>query len=941
MFSNTSHSASSSPPKRPAAFSETRQYPFTHHHDHGSDSEENLRDSDTYSDSNQDDDQDHTPRSSVSPSTFLTSGHKQQQLAEHDLSAIKLDQEHTSFVLPEVKQRLLIASTTPSVLTNNQYDAPELSNRQHLAEVRASLLHPQHSYTLHPTTQHFSASPSGFAYPPWATNTNSTSGTPIGGMVSAPGFGNPTLGMSHSQHQGMPGGQPLPPVGHSPSNVPPRPKLTTTLWEDEGTLCYQVDAKGICVARRQDNDMINGTKLLNVVGMSRGKRDGILKNEKGRVVVKVGAMHLKGVWIQFSRAKFHATQYKITDLLYPLFVDDPGVFLYSSPVATSASASRIPQFSGSYRQHPCLNTFNNPNNPSTWDRQPMQQGVAGDQQQPGGMNHAGHHHMNQQAVGPAPGMEMNTRAVGLLSHQEHGGSTNSPNIMHSNATAASSSAPSSNSSSGITTPIDSASQSPHPGFRQQNGPGSANGGASQGGAGHPPTEEDIYLALYRPQANAVSGLVNGQYSNNSPDYAMAANYYNSYPTPADGNGPSTQPSQVPPTMTAADVGHSYTNINGVSQHLVGSRPQQKLYQMVGTPDVMGSIKRDSLDEHEMEAERAGRGDRDDDDIYGGNGAGSNNASGFMPGIGRSPQQPAVMRPGAPFPSPMSMSPSTSPATPLMHAHSAGPPSPIVLKRIKYDYSPRMGARSSSMPHIGFQHTPAAASLTPTLASRENAQQMSQSYVMYDGFHPDGERGQGGSGSDEGQMMDSPHGTPNSGNGSQMLPMVRRGSMALGGPGGGRVPSPRHHPYASMPYSSGVSPSNPGNPNMPPPHSQSPGMGNGGGFQPNTHPYQPNGAVPITSPTFYRPGQPTQGVGSEYSSHASTNNNHAIGGVDIGSTNMAQYQAYGREGNPNDASRSKRIGNEVGGGPNSGEPRRSLNEGASEDEEDYDDEEDRY
>jgi len=45
-----------------------------------------------------------------------------------------------------------------------------------------------------------------------------------------------------------------------------------------------------------DNNMINGTKLLNVAGMSRGKRDGILKNERGRVVVKVGAMHLKGVW---------------------------------------------------------------------------------------------------------------------------------------------------------------------------------------------------------------------------------------------------------------------------------------------------------------------------------------------------------------------------------------------------------------------------------------------------------------------------------------------------------------------------------------------------------------------------------------------------------------------------------------------------------------------
>ncbi|ORY07494.1 apses-domain-containing protein, partial [Basidiobolus meristosporus CBS 931.73] len=109
----------------------------------------------------------------------------------------------------------------------------------------------------------------------------------------------------------------------------PRPKLTTTLWEDENTVCYQVDAKGICVARRQDNDMVNGTKLLNVTGMSRGKRDGILKNEKGRVVVKVGAMHLKGVWITFQRAKALAAQFKIADLLYPLFVDDPSPFLYN------------------------------------------------------------------------------------------------------------------------------------------------------------------------------------------------------------------------------------------------------------------------------------------------------------------------------------------------------------------------------------------------------------------------------------------------------------------------------------------------------------------------------------------------------------------------------------------------------------------------------------
>lgn len=45
-----------------------------------------------------------------------------------------------------------------------------------------------------------------------------------------------------------------------------------------------------------DNHMINGTKLLNIAGMTRGRRDGILKSEKMRHVVKIGPMHLKGVW---------------------------------------------------------------------------------------------------------------------------------------------------------------------------------------------------------------------------------------------------------------------------------------------------------------------------------------------------------------------------------------------------------------------------------------------------------------------------------------------------------------------------------------------------------------------------------------------------------------------------------------------------------------------
>ncbi|KAF1354097.1 apses-domain-containing protein [Lizonia empirigonia] len=117
---------------------------------------------------------------------------------------------------------------------------------------------------------------------------------------------------------------------HTGQVAPPgmKPRVTATLWEDEGSLCFQVEAKGVCVARREDNHMINGTKLLNVAGMTRGRRDGILKSEKTRHVVKIGPMHLKGVWIPFERALEFANKEKITEQLYPLFVHDIGALLY-------------------------------------------------------------------------------------------------------------------------------------------------------------------------------------------------------------------------------------------------------------------------------------------------------------------------------------------------------------------------------------------------------------------------------------------------------------------------------------------------------------------------------------------------------------------------------------------------------------------------------------
>lgn len=135
-----------------------------------------------------------------------------------------------------------------------------------------------------------------------------------------------------------------------------KPRVTATLWEDESTLCFQVDVKGTCVARREDNHMINGTKLLNVAGMTRGRRDGILKSEKLKHVVKIGPMHLKGVWIPFDRALDFANKEKITELLYPLFVHNIGALLHH-PInrgygaASYSDASQLAQLAQIPRSH--------------------------------------------------------------------------------------------------------------------------------------------------------------------------------------------------------------------------------------------------------------------------------------------------------------------------------------------------------------------------------------------------------------------------------------------------------------------------------------------------------------------------------------------------------------------------------------------------------------
>ncbi|GAA5980303.1 hypothetical protein JCM5350_000937 [Sporobolomyces pararoseus] len=102
----------------------------------------------------------------------------------------------------------------------------------------------------------------------------------------------------------------------------------TTLWEDELTVVLSVEVNGHPVARRIDNNWINCTKLLNAAGLSRGKKDTILKNEENRQVFRRGASNLKGVWLPFESALRLAGQTGLLSKLYTLFAPNILTWLF-------------------------------------------------------------------------------------------------------------------------------------------------------------------------------------------------------------------------------------------------------------------------------------------------------------------------------------------------------------------------------------------------------------------------------------------------------------------------------------------------------------------------------------------------------------------------------------------------------------------------------------
>lgn len=79
---------------------------------------------------------------------------------------------------------------------------------------------------------------------------------------------------------------------------PPRikPHVTATFWKAEDCRVFEVEANGVLVARRGDNDMINGTKLLKAASVPRGRRAATLKGEKRRDVITSGKVRYRGVW---------------------------------------------------------------------------------------------------------------------------------------------------------------------------------------------------------------------------------------------------------------------------------------------------------------------------------------------------------------------------------------------------------------------------------------------------------------------------------------------------------------------------------------------------------------------------------------------------------------------------------------------------------------------
>lgn len=109
----------------------------------------------------------------------------------------------------------------------------------HYSHPQPPLLQPGHQYP--------SGAPSYGQYG-YANGLASPSAAPVSGSIPSSQSVLPLPGVNGQG--GMQSHYTLDTTGQHP---PPgmKPRVTATLWEDEGSLCFQVEARGICVARRE------------------------------------------------------------------------------------------------------------------------------------------------------------------------------------------------------------------------------------------------------------------------------------------------------------------------------------------------------------------------------------------------------------------------------------------------------------------------------------------------------------------------------------------------------------------------------------------------------------------------------------------------------------------------------------------------------------------
>lgn len=106
----------------------------------------------------------------------------------------------------------------------------------------------QQPQLLHPGPSHYGQAPTynGYGY------TNGLTSPPAVPPVSNHMGSQPVLPLPgvNSQNAAPPSYGSFDTTGQvSPAGM--KPRVTATLWEDEGSLCFQVEARGICVARRE------------------------------------------------------------------------------------------------------------------------------------------------------------------------------------------------------------------------------------------------------------------------------------------------------------------------------------------------------------------------------------------------------------------------------------------------------------------------------------------------------------------------------------------------------------------------------------------------------------------------------------------------------------------------------------------------------------------